>query len=180
MPGDNSSDANPPDDNASRDDGHYDDELERVRARLAAIVTSSEDAIASKTLEGIVTSWNDAAEKLFGFTAAEMIGQSILRVIPEDRHNEEAEILAKLRRGERITRYETVRRHKDGRLLENSLTVSPVRDSSGQIVGAAKIAHDITERRRMERALEDREKQLATVLHEREALLESERMARSE
>ena len=180
MPGDNSSGANPPDDNASGVGGCYEEEFERVRARLAAIVTSSEDAIASKTLEGIVTSWNEAAERLFGFTAEEMIGQSILRVIPEERHTEEAEILSKLRRGERITRYETIRRHKDGHLLEISLTVSPVRDPAGRIVGAAKIAHDITARRRAERALEEREKQLATLLSERESLLESERMARTE
>jgi PAS domain S-box-containing protein len=156
------------------------EELERARAHLAAIVESSEDAIASKTLEGIVTSWNKAAEQLFGFTAAEMIGQSITRIIPDDLQHEEVEILAKLRAGQRIERYETVRRHQDGTLLDISLTISPVRDSSGQIVGAAKIAHDITARRRAERALQEREAQLARLLAERESLLESERVARSE
>ena len=155
------------------------EELEQLRAHLAAVVASSEDAIVSKTLEGVVTSWNEAAERLFGFTAQEMIGQPILRIIPEQRHHEETEILGKLSRGERITRYETIRRHKDGRPLEISLTVSPVRDPSGRIVGAAKIAHDITARRRAERALEEREKQLATLLSERESLLESERIARA-
>lgn len=128
---------------------------------LAAIVASSEDAIVSKPLEGIVTSWNAAAERLFGFTAAEMIGQSITRIIPEDRQHEEVEILTKLRRGERIERYETVRVRKDGEQLEISLTISPVRDSSGRIVGAAKIAHDITARRRFERELQSREAQLS-------------------
>jgi PAS domain S-box-containing protein len=129
------------------------DELESARARLAAVVASSEDAIVSKTPQGIVTSWNEAAERLFGFTAAEMIGQSILKIIPPELQHEEAEILAKIRSGQRIDRYETVRVRKDGRRLEISLTVSPVRDSNGRIIGAAKIAHDITARRRAERAL---------------------------
>lgn len=118
-------------------------DLEAIQARLAAIVASSEDAIASKTLEGIVTSWNAAAERLFGFTAQEMVGRSILTIIPEELHHEEAEILAKLRAGQRIERQETVRVHKSGRRLEISLTVSPIRDSHGRVVGAAKIAHDI-------------------------------------
>jgi PAS domain S-box-containing protein len=156
------------------------EELEGARAHLAAIVAYSEDAIVSKTLEGIVTSWNAAAERLFGFTAEEMLGQPILRIIPQDRQYEEAEILAKLRQGERIERYETIRLHKEGHRLDVSLTVSPVRDSNGVIVGAAKIAHDITERRRAERALQEREVQLANLLAERESLLESERVARSE
>jgi PAS domain S-box-containing protein len=130
-------------------------ELERAHALLAAIVASSEDAIVSKTLEGIVTSWNGAAERLFGFSAAEMIGQPILRVIPPELHYQEAEILAKLRSGERIERFETVRLNKDGQRLEVSLTVSPVRDADGHIVGAAKIVHDVTARRRAERALQD-------------------------
>jgi PAS domain S-box-containing protein len=156
------------------------EEAERARALLAAIVTSSEDAIASKTLTGIVTSWNTAAERLFGFTAAEMIGQSITRIIPGELHHEEDEILAKIRRGERIERYETVRVRKDGQKLDISLTISPIRDSRGNIIGAAKIAHDITLRRRSERELQEREDQLARVAAEREFLLESERVARSE
>jgi PAS domain S-box-containing protein len=147
---------------------------------LAAIVASSEDVIVSKTLDGIVTSWNGAAERLFGFNAAEMVGQSITRIIPDDLQHEEVAILAKLRAGERIERYETIRRRKDGSLVEVSLTVSPVRDTSGNIVGAAKIAHDITARRRAERQLQEREAQLAKLLAERESVLESERVARSE
>src|SRR5688572_6393642 len=138
-------------------------ELERARAHLAALVASSEDAIVSKTLEGIVTSWNASAERLFGYTAAEMIGQSILQVIPEDLRHEETEILAKLRAGERIERYETLRLRKDGTRFEVSLTVSPVRDATGRIVGAAKIAHDITDRRRVERALKEEAETLETL-----------------
>ena len=156
------------------------DDPERVRALLAAIVAFSEDAIVSKTLEGIVTSWNAAAERLFGFSAAEMIGQSILRIIPENLQYEEADILAKLRRGERIERYETVRVRKDGQPLEISLTISPIRDSSGRIIGAAKIAHDITARRRAERTLREREIELSKLVAEREQILQSERAARSE
>lgn len=130
-------------------------ELERARAHLAAIVESSEDVIVGKTLEGIVTSWNTGAERLFGYTAEEMIGRSITRIIPEEQHQEEIEILAKIRRGERIERFESIRIHKDGRRLNISLTISPVRDLAGHIVGAAKIAHDITERRRVEKALQE-------------------------
>jgi PAS domain S-box-containing protein len=138
-------------------------ELERARDNLTAIVASSEDAIISKTLEGTIVSWNAAAERLFGYDAAEMIGQSILQVIPPDRHHEETEILARLRRGERLERYETIRLHKDGRLLEVSLTVSPVKDRTGQIIGAAKFAHDISARRRTERALAEEVAALETL-----------------
>ena len=155
-------------------------EADRARALLAAIVMSSEDAIVSKTLEGIVTAWNIAAEHLFGFTAADMIGQSITRIIPADLQHEEAEILAKIRRGERIERYETVRVRKDGQKLDISLTISPIRDSSGQVIGAAKIAHDITARRRAERTLLERDAQLSKLSADRELSLESERAARSE
>jgi PAS domain S-box-containing protein len=156
------------------------EQLERARAHWAAIIASSEDAIISKTLDGIVTSWNIAAQRLFGFTAEQMVGQSITRLIPDELQHEETLILTKLRQGERIERYETVRLHKEGHRLEISLTVSPVRDSSGRIVGAAKIAHDITARRRAERSLAEREAQLAKLLAERESFLESERIARSE
>jgi len=138
-------------------------DLQQARAHLAAIVDSSEDAVISKTLEGIVTSWNAAAERLFGWTAAQMLGQSILRLIPTDLHHEEVDILAKLRAGQRIERYETVRVHKDGRPVEVSLTVSPVRDGNGTIVGASKIAHDITQRRRAERALKEEAHALETL-----------------
>jgi PAS domain S-box-containing protein len=153
---------------------------DRARALLAAVVESSEDAIVSKTLNGIVTSWNEGAERLFGFSAQEMAGESITRIIPEALQHEELEILAKIRRGERIERYETTRVRKDGQPLEISLTVSPVRDASGQIIGAAKIAHDITPRRRAERQLMEREAELSKLVTERDDLLASERAARSE
>ena len=153
---------------------------DRVRALLAAIVASSDDAIVSKTLDGIVTSWNAAAEQLFGYSAAEMIGQSITRIIPEDLQYEEVDILAKLRSGGRIERYETVRRRKDGELVEISLTISPLRDATGRIIGAAKVAHDITARRRAERELKERETELSKLVAERDFLLQSERAARSE
>jgi len=156
------------------------EQADQARALLAAIVASSEDAIASKTLDGVVTSWNSGAERLFGFSAAEMVGQSITRLIPLDLQHEEVEILARLRTGERIERYETIRVRKDGEQLEISLTISPIRDSAGRIVGAAKIAHDITPRRRAEREAQAREAQLATLAAEKEVLLESERAARGE
>ena len=138
-------------------------ELERHWAHFAALVASSEDAIASKTLEGVVTSWNEAAQRLFGYSAQEMIGTSITRIIPPELHHEETEILAKLRAGERITRYETVRLAQDGRRVEVSLTLSPIRNRAGEIVGAAKIAHDITARRRIEQALTEEAKALETL-----------------
>jgi len=155
-------------------------DAERAGALLAAIVASSDDAIISKTLEGTVTSWNAAAERVFGYSATEMVGQSITQIIPLELRYEEDEILAKLRRGERIERYETVRVRKDGTKLDISLTISPIRDSRGTIVGAAKIAHDITARRRAERELQAREAQLAKLAAEREFFLASERAARSE
>ena len=136
-------------------------ELERARAHLAAIVDSSEDGIIGKTLEGVVTSWNQGAERLFGYTAAEMVGQSITRLMPPEVQQEEIQILAKIRRGERIERFESVRIHKDGHRLNISLTISPVRDLSGAIVGAAKIAHDVSEKRRVEKAFEEEVRALA-------------------
>jgi PAS domain S-box-containing protein len=111
---------------------------------LAAIVDSSDDAVVSKDLNGVVTSWNKGAQRIFGYTAEEMVGQSIVRLMPPDRVNEEPAILARLRRGERVEHFETVRVRKDGRLIDVSLTISPVRDDSGQIVGASKIARDIS------------------------------------
>ena len=115
---------------------------------LAAIVESSDDAIVSKDLNGIIASWNRGAERLFGYSADEAIGQPILMLIPPERHDEETEIIGRIRRGERVEHYETVRRRKDGSEIPVSLTVSPVKDEAGRIVGASKIAHDITERRR--------------------------------
>jgi PAS domain S-box-containing protein len=120
---------------------------EQLRS-LASIVESSDDAIVSKNLDGIITSWNRGAERIFGYTADEAIGQPITIVIPEERHNEEREILTRIRRGERIDHFETVRRTKHGSLIIISLTVSPVKNLEGKIIGASKIARDITEQKR--------------------------------
>jgi PAS domain S-box-containing protein len=120
-------------------------------AQLAAIVASSDDAIISKTLEGRVTSWNEGASRIFGWEASEMIGQPILRIIPPELHDEEVEILARLRRGERIEHFDTVRLAKDGRRVDISLTVSPIRDNSGRVTGASKVARDVTERKEAEK-----------------------------
>jgi PAS domain S-box-containing protein len=117
---------------------------------LAAIIESSDDAIVSKDLDGIVTSWNRGAERIFGYLAREIIGRSITIVIPEDRRQEETYILDKIRSGERIEHYETVRRHMDGRLVDVSVTVSPIRLADGRIVGASKIARDISDRKKAE------------------------------
>lgn len=119
-------------------------------ARLAAIVSSSDDVIISKTLDGVITSWNAAATRVFGYEPEEMVGQSILKIIPADLQSEEEQILAKLKRGERITHYDTVRETKDGRRIDISLTVSPLRDRHGRIIGASKVARDVTERKRNE------------------------------
>ena len=118
---------------------------------LAAIVSSSDDAIISKDLEGYVTSWNQASERLFGYSAAEMIGQPITRIIPVNRLAEEDYVLSRVRAGSEVDHFETVRQRKDGSLVEISLTVSPIRNGDGRIVGASKIARDISERKRMER-----------------------------
>jgi PAS domain S-box-containing protein len=123
-------------------------ESEQQSRWLAAIVESSDDAIVSKNLDGIITSWNRGAERIFGYTAEEAIGQPITIVIPEDRQSEEREILTRVRRGERIDHFETVRRRKHGSLISISLSVSPVRNAEGKIVGASKIARDITEQKR--------------------------------
>jgi PAS domain S-box-containing protein len=125
-----------------------------VQAKLAAIIESSDDAIISKTLDGVIRTWNRGAERIFGFTAEEAVGQPLLIIIPPDRHSEEPQILERLRRGERIDHYETVRRRKDGTLIDVSVTVSPIRDSTGTIVGASKIARDITGQKRIQRELE--------------------------
>jgi PAS domain S-box-containing protein len=119
--------------------------------RLASIVVSSDDAIISKTLEGRITSWNSGATRIFGYEANEMIGQSILRIIPPELHGEEQEILARLQRGERIDHFETVRCAKDGRRIDISLTVSPLRDRLGKVIGASKVGRDITDRKRAEK-----------------------------
>ena len=128
------------------------DVTERRRAeedsrRLALIVESSDDAIVSMDLDGVITSWNRGGEEHFGYTAEETIGQPVTMLIPPERHGEERGILDRIRRGERVHHYETVRRHKSGRMLDVSLTVSPVKDGAGRIIGASKIARDITERK---------------------------------
>jgi two-component system, chemotaxis family, CheB/CheR fusion protein len=120
---------------------------EQAARRLAAVVEFSDDAILTKDLDGVITSWNRGAERLFGYSAEETIGKLITILIPHDRHDEEREILARVRRGEHV-HYETIRCRKDGSLLDISLTVSPLKDAEGKIIGASKIARDITERRR--------------------------------
>jgi len=123
---------------------------ERAARRLAAIVESSDDAIVSKDLNGIVTSWNRAAERMFGYSASEMVGESIRILIPDDRRSEEDDTLARVRSGQKVDHFETLRRRKDGTLIPISLTVSPIRDGSGEVVGASKIARDISERKHAE------------------------------
>ncbi len=125
--------------------------------RLAAIVESSDDAIISKNLDGIISSWNKSAEGLFGYTAEEAIGQHITLIIPPDRIDEESMIIEQLRRGQRVDHFETIRMRKDGTLIDISLTISPIKDSSGRVVGASKVARDITERRRAEHVRKEAE-----------------------
>ena len=132
--------------------------------RLAAIVSSSDDAIIAKTLDGIVTDWNRGAEEIFGYKAAEMIGQSVARLLPPGRETEEDEILAQLRRGERIDHFETQRRRKDGEVIDVSVTISPLHDEAGALVGASKVARDITAARRAQDQLREREAHLQSVL----------------
>ncbi|TLY24417.1 MAG: PAS domain S-box protein [Nitrospirae bacterium] len=128
---------------------------EGTKARLAAIVESSDDAIIGKTLDGIVISWNSGAERIFGYTAEEVLGQPVTMLIPPDRLDEEPPIIDRLRRGERIEHFETVRRRKDGEEVDVSLTISSIKDETGKIIGISKIARDITER---QHAKEERER----------------------
>ncbi len=137
---------------------------EEASARLAAIVDSSDDAIVSKTLDGIIRSWNAGAERLFGHTAEEVVGRSITLIIPPERIDEERAILERLRRGERVEHFETVRVARDGRRLDISLTISPIRDAEGHIIGASKIARDITERKRAEAALRESEARFRAIV----------------
>jgi PAS domain S-box-containing protein len=136
---------------------------EKARQQLVSIVESSDDAIVSKDLNGIIMSWNRGAERLFGYAAEEVVGKSITIVIPHDRQDEEETILERIRRGERIDHYDTVRRRKDGSLVNISLTVSPVKDAQGRILGASKIARDITERKRAEESLSRRMEEQAAL-----------------
>jgi PAS domain S-box-containing protein len=135
---------------------------------LGAIVESSDDAIISKDLDGTVRSWNAAAERIFGYKASEIIGRSITLLIPEGHQNEEPHIIGRIRKGERIDHYETVRQRKDGTLVDISLTVSPIKDSRGVIIGASKIARDVTEQKRVEREIQATRKELASLNEELE------------
>lgn len=147
-------------------------QAEQVRYKLAAIVESSDDAIISKDLNGIVTSWNAGAERMFGFKQEEMVGESIIRIIPEELHQDEQRILETLRRGDRIDHFETVRVTRTGERIHVSLTISPIRDQSGKVIGVAKIARDITQQKKAEQALRTTERLAsvgrlaATVAHE--------------
>src|SRR5262249_50587972 len=128
---------------------------EHAQLLLSAIVSSADDAIISKDLNGIVTSWNPSAQSLFGYTAQEMIGKPIAVLIPPDHADEGPQILTRIRRGERIEHYQTQRVRKDGRLIDISLSVSPIRDRMGVIIGASKVARDISDRKRWEKAEAD-------------------------
>lgn len=144
---------------------------------LAALIESADDAIISKTLEGVITSWNAGAQRIFGYTADEVVGKPVTILIPPDHIDEEPAILARLRAGDRIEHYETVRVAKDGRLIDISLTVSPIKGPKGQIIGASKIARDITEQRRAQRALDAAYKEAERARGEAEwAAAEKERM----
>src|SRR5689334_832873 len=133
----------------------------RLAAHLAAIVDSSTDAIVSKDTAGIIESWNKSAERIFGYTQAEAIGQSIRMIIPAELQHEEDDILNRIRKGQRVEHFETVRRHKDGNLIDVSLTISPITDEDGKVIGASKIARDITLQKQARRALIEYQQRLA-------------------
>jgi len=137
---------------------------DQARLRLAAIAESSDDAIIGKDLSGIVTSWNRAAEAMFGYTADEIIGHAITMILPPDRIYEETYILERVCRGERLVHFETLRRCKDGRIIPVSLTISPIRDDDGKIVGVSKIARDLSEAQRADQELQRREALLRSIL----------------
>jgi len=139
--------------------------VDEERQRLSAIIQGSEDAIISKTLDGIITSWNPAAEKLFGYTEKEMIGQTIMKLIPAELSDEEPRIIGRLRKGERVEHFETKRLTKSGELLDISLTISPIRNSKGIIIGASKIARDITAGKRLNEALQESDERLRMAIH---------------
>src|SRR5258707_3691552 len=151
-----------------------------ISRRLAAIVDNSDDAIIGKDLNSIITSWNQGAQRIFGYTADEMIGTSIMRLIPRERQGEEDKILARLRRGDRFDHFETIRVTKDGRQLDVSLTISPIKDAYGKVIGASKIARDITDRKLAEAALREAQSVAEAANAEKARLLESERVARAE
>jgi PAS domain S-box-containing protein len=139
------------------------------RFRLAAIVDSSDDAIIGKTLDGVITSWNEGAHRIFGYSAEEIVGRSNSLLIPADRENEETEILKQLTKGERVAHFDTVRVHKNGQKIHVSVAISPVRDSSGHLIGASKIVRDITERRRADDALARAKAAAEAAVHELES-----------
>ena len=130
-------------------------QAERATSLLAAIVDSSDDAILSKKLDGMITSWNQSAERLFGYKAEEAVGQHITLIVPWERRLEEEDILRRLAAGERVDHFETVRKRKDGATADVSLTISPIRDAAGRVIGASNVARDITERKQAERALSE-------------------------
>ena len=140
-------------------------ELKRLSARMTAIVDSSYDAIVTKTLDGTITSWNESAERLFGYSEKEIVGQSVRRLIPPDRQREEDDIIARLQKGEMIKSFETIRLTKDGRLIDVSVTISPLRDGRGKLIGASKVARDISERKERERRLRESEERLSQIIN---------------
>jgi len=148
-------------------------QAEKVLTQYAAIVESSDDAIVGKTLDGVITSWNKGAERMLGYRADEVVGYPVTALIPDGRLNEEQEILAKIRHGESVMHYETERRCKDGRLLDVSVTVSPLKNAQGEIVGASKIARDISEHKKSEEELRKYREQLEELVSERTAQLEA-------
>jgi PAS domain S-box-containing protein len=146
-------------------------QAEQLRRLLASIVESSDDAIVSKDLNGVIASWNPGAERIFGYTADEVVGKSVTILFPPDLQHEESAILERIRRGEQIEHYETIRRRKDGRLVDVSLTVSPLRNAAGKITGVSKIARDISARKKAEHerllALQEEERRrIANELHD--------------
>jgi PAS domain S-box-containing protein len=151
-----------------------------VEAWLAAIVESSDDAIVGKTLDSVIRSWNGGARRIFGYEAAEIVGKPVYTLIPPELHHEEPEIIARLVSGERVDHYETVRVRKDGTRIDVSLSVSPIRNSSGQIIGAAKVARDVTEAKRLQRAERELLEQLQELTTELEQQIEEARSLQEE
>jgi PAS domain S-box-containing protein len=147
-------------------------QVETALIRLAAIVESSDDAIMGKDLNGIITSWNKGAEKIFGYTAGEIVGTSVMRLIPADRQQEENRVLENIKRGNSVAHFETLRQAKDGRLINVSITVSPIKDVTGEIIGVSKVAHDITDRKTAEEKIRQLNVELEQRVAERTAELE--------
>ena len=137
-----------------------------TQAFLAAIVESSDDAIYGKTLDGVILSWNHGAERMFGYAAGEVLNRSVNILVPPNSPDEVAQILERLKRGERVDHFETARQKKDGEHIDVSLTISPIRDASGRIVGASTVARDITEQKRMREALRQRAQEILESSHE--------------